>query len=158
MPHQHRIPESVARWSMSDARAEPYFITVSSDEEDEDDVQMLEFKKYTQQIIDVPAPKTVKKLSEAECPICFESIDNVTSTFCGHLFCLECLQKSISASAARGQTRREGGGLCPMCRKTLVFKDSVVLKLKKQTPYSPFKAPEPGRLAGSQEAESSAAM
>ena len=119
---------------MSDARAEPYFITVSSDEEDEDDVQMLEFKKYTQQIIDVPAPKTVKKLSEAECPICFESIDNVTSTFCGHLFCLECLQKSISASAARGQTRRKGGGLCPMCRKTLVFKDSVVLKLKKQTP------------------------
>lgn len=117
----------------------PYVITVSSDEDDEDEVQMLEFHKNTQSLIDAPAPKVVKKLSEAECPICFDSIENATTTSCGHLFCLNCLQRSISASAARGQTRRKGGGLCPMCRKTVLFKDTIVLKFKKQIPYAPFK-------------------
>lgn len=118
----------------------PYVITVSSDEgEEEDDVQMLEFHKQTQSLIDKPAPKIVKKLSEAECPICFDSIVSATTTSCGHLFCLECLQKSISASAARGQTRRaKGVGLCPMCRESVLFKDAIVLRLKKQIPYSPF--------------------
>lgn len=118
----------------------PYVITVSSDEgEEEDDVQMLEFHKQTQSLIDKPAPKIVKKLSEAECPICFDSIASATTTSCGHLFCLECLQKSISASAARGQTRRaKGVGLCPMCRESVLFKDAIVLRLKKQIPYSPF--------------------
>lgn len=118
----------------------PYVITVSSDEgEDEDDIQMLEFHKQTQSLIDKPAPKIVKKLSEAECPICFDSIASATTTSCGHLFCLECLQKSISASAARGQTRRaKGVGLCPMCRESVLFKDAIVLKLRKQVPYSPF--------------------
>lgn len=118
----------------------PYVITVSSDEnEDEDDVQMLEFHKQTQSLIEKPAPKVVKKLSEAECPICFDCIVDATTTSCGHVYCLECLQKSISSSAARGQTRRARGvGLCPMCRESVLFKDSIVLKLKKQIPYSPF--------------------
>lgn len=128
----------------------PYVITVSSDEDEdeEDEVQMLEFHKNTQSLIDEPAPKVVKKLSEAECPICFDSIENATTTSCGHLFCLNCLQRSISASAARGQTRRKGGGLCPMCRKTVLFKDTIVLKFKKQIPYNPFEQEEPQPNAG----------
>lgn len=118
----------------------PYVITVSSDEgEEEDDVQMLEFHQQTQKLINKPAPKVVKKLSEAECPICFDSIENTTITTCGHLFCLVCIQKSISSSAARGQTQAAKGiGLCPLCRDKVVFKDSVVLKLKKQITCTPF--------------------
>lgn len=110
--------------------AEPYVISISSDEED-DDVEVLEFRKLTQQLIALAPPKVVKKLAHAECPICFDEITNATSTPCGHVYCLECLQRSVSASSARGQTRgRKGVGLCPMCRKTVAFKDVIVLRLK----------------------------
>lgn len=112
--------------------AEPYIISISSDEDDADDeVEVLEFRKLTQQLIDEAPPKVVKKLSEAECPICFDSITTATTTLCGHVYCLNCLQRSVSASTARGQTRgRKGVGLCPMCRKTVAFKDAIVLRLK----------------------------
>lgn len=108
-----------------------YVINISSDEEEDDDVQVLEFRKQTQQLIDQPPPKVVKKLNETECPVCFDSVAVATSTTCGHVFCLECLQQSISASLARGQTRgKKGVGLCPMCRKSCAFKDAVVLRLR----------------------------
>lgn len=112
--------------------SEPYIISVLSDEEDaDDDVEVLEFRKLTQQLIEEAPPKIVKKLSEAECPICFDEITNATTTLCGHVYCLNCLQRSVSASTARGQTRgRKGVGLCPMCRKTVAFKDAIVLRLK----------------------------
>ncbi|SGZ50685.1 CIC11C00000003037 [Sungouiella intermedia] len=110
---------------------EPYVISISSDEEPDDDVEVLEFRKLTQQLIAKAPPKVVKKLAQAECPICFDEITNATATLCGHVYCLECLQRSLSASSARGQTRgRKGVGLCPMCRKTVAFKDAVVLRLK----------------------------
>lgn len=118
--------------------AEPYVISISSDEEADDDVEVLEFRKLTQQLIAQAPPKVVKKLSQAECPICFDEITNATATFCGHVFCLECLQRSVSASSARGQTRgRKGVGLCPMCRKTVAFKDAMVLRLKTGAPVQP---------------------
>lgn len=108
-----------------------YVISISSDDDDDDEVEVLEFNRHTQQLIEQPAPKVVKKLSDAECPICFDAITNATATFCGHVFCLECLQRSIASSSARGQTRgRKGVGLCPMCRKTVAFKDATVLRLK----------------------------
>lgn len=109
----------------------PYIINVSSEDEDDDDLQVLQFQSQTQELILQAPPKIVKKLSDAECPVCFDSISNATTTSCGHVYCLECLQKSISASSARGQTRgRKGVGLCPMCRKSVTFKDTVVLRLK----------------------------
>lgn len=108
-----------------------YVINVSSDDEEDDDVQVLEFRKQTQQLIDQPPPKVVKKLNEIECPVCFDRVSVATSSTCGHVFCLECLQQSISASLARGQTRgKKGVGLCPMCRKQAAFKDTVVLRLR----------------------------
>lgn len=110
----------------------PYIINISSDEEeDDDDIQILEFKRQTQQLIEQAPPKVVKKLNEAECPICFDTVKNATATLCGHVYCLECLQLSVSSSSARGQTRgRKGVGLCPLCRKTVAFKDGIVLRLK----------------------------
>lgn len=116
----------------------PYIISVSSDEEEDDDVQVLAFHEATQRLIDQAPPKVVKKLCEAECPICFDSITNATTTSCGHVYCLDCLQKSILASSARGQTRgKKGVGLCPMCRKSVTFKDTVVLRLRKGAKVAP---------------------
>ncbi|GEQ72245.1 hypothetical protein JCM33374_g5932 [Metschnikowia sp. JCM 33374] len=110
----------------------PYIINISSDEEEDDDLEVLEFHQATQKLIEQAPPKVVKKLCEAECPICFDTIKNATTTFCGHVYCLECLQKSVAASSARGQTKgKKGVGLCPMCRKTVAFKETVVLRLKK---------------------------
>lgn len=117
--------------------SQPYVISISSDEDD-DEVEVLEFNKHTQQLIEQPPPKVVKKLSDAECPICFDTITSATATFCGHVFCLECLQRSVASSSARGQTRgRKGVGLCPMCRKTVAFKDVTVLRLKTGTVVRP---------------------
>lgn len=108
-----------------------FVINIPSDEEDDDEVQVLEFRKRTQELINEAPPKVVKKLNEAECPICFDTVTNATTTFCGHVYCLECLQQSISASSAQGQTRgRRGVGLCPMCRKPAAFKDALVLRLR----------------------------
>lgn len=119
--------------------SQPYIISISSDEDDDgDDVQILDFQRKTQELILQPPPKTVKKLSDSECPICFDTIENATTTFCGHVYCLECLQRSLSSSSARGQTRgRKGVGLCPMCRKTVSFKDTVVLRLRTGAPVQP---------------------
>lgn len=136
--------------------SQPYIINISSDDDDDDDVEVLEFRKQTQQLIAQLPPKTVKKLSEAECPICFDSIANATSTFCGHVYCLECLQRSISSSLARGQTRgRKGVGLCPMCRKPVAFKDTIVLRLKTGRHVTPPAATEEQEGAGSDSGDES---
>ena len=132
-------------------------ITIDSDTDTDDDIEILEFRKITQDLIDNPQNqetntnnnnddngnkvsssttaadhKTVKKLADIQCPICFDNVDVATVTSCGHVFCLECIEMSISSSHARGTVRMpRGGGLCPLCRKVVSFKDTVVLKLKK---------------------------
>ncbi|KAI5968429.1 hypothetical protein KGF57_000123 [Candida theae] len=133
-------------------------ITIDSDtdsDDDDDDVEILEFRKITQDLLDNPQSqeasneidgneasasatkpdhKTVKRLGDIQCPICFDNIDVATVTSCGHVFCLECIEASISSSHARGQGRMpRGRGLCPMCRKVVSFKETIVLKLKKST-------------------------
>lgn len=116
-----------------------YIINIpSSDEEDDDDddaIKILEFRKETQHLLNHPqskeTPKIVKKLNDVECPICFDQVENATVTSCGHIFCLDCIQQSISSSSARGQTRgKKGTGLCPLCREKVTFKDTTLLRLK----------------------------
>ncbi|KAF3992556.1 hypothetical protein FT663_01421 [Candidozyma haemuli var. vulneris] len=120
-----------------------FVINISSEEEEDDEVQVLEFRKHTQDLINEAPPKVVKKLNEAECPICFDTVTNATTTFCGHVYCLECLQQSISASSAQGQTRgKRGVGLCPMCRKSTTFKDALVLRLRTGRKVEPPKDDE----------------
>ncbi|VVC89735.1 unnamed protein product [Leptidea sinapis] len=50
------------------------------------------------------------KLVKIKCPICFENFgkQSVSSTICGHVFCTNCLQKSILIRPA-----------CPTCRRSL---------------------------------------
>ncbi|CAI5758472.1 unnamed protein product [Candida verbasci] len=138
---------------------ERYVINLSSDEGeiDDNDIEIIEFRKLTQNLINNPqaketnnlndskeddttheddSEKVVKKLSDSQCPICFDEITNATITSCGHLFCLECIEQSISNSSARGQIRSNnnnsrGKGLCPLCRKQVSFKDTILLKMKK---------------------------
>ncbi|KAK6458679.1 uncharacterized protein RJT20DRAFT_7905 [Scheffersomyces xylosifermentans] len=117
-----------------------YVINISSDEEDVDDndLEIVEFRKQTQNLIDnpqqTPQNHTTKKLSDVQCPICFDDVTNAAATTCGHIFCLECIQQSISSSHARGQVRgKRGAGLCPLCRKKVNFKDTLVLRMKVST-------------------------
>lgn len=131
--------------------SEPYVINISSDDDDDDEVQVLEFHKQTQQLLSQAPPKVVKKLSEAECPICFDTLTEATATFCGHVYCLNCLQRSVSLSSARGQTSgRKGVGLCPLCRKTVAFKDGLVLRLRTGRKVEP---PSDPHLSGESEEE-----
>ncbi|KAI5953126.1 hypothetical protein KGF54_002497 [Candida jiufengensis] len=127
------------------------------DDDSDDEIQILEFRKITQDLLDNPqqqnsneststsnetqAPKVTKKLSESQCPICFDDIDNATVTSCGHIFCLNCIEQSISSSHARGNSSiPRGKGLCPLCRKMVSFKETIVLKLRKgETKFTDFK-------------------
>lgn len=110
--------------------------------DDDDDIEILEFRKITQDLLDNPEPQsqlppstsnhqTVKKLSDIQCPICFDDIENATTTSCGHIFCLNCIEQSLSSSRARTNSNvARGKGLCPLCRKVVSFKETIVLKLK----------------------------
>lgn len=116
-----------------------YVINISSEEEiDDNDVEVIEFRKQTQNLLDNPEQqpqsetnRVSKKLADVQCPICFDDLTNATITSCGHIFCLECILQSLSSSHARGQVSgRNGTGRCPMCRKNVTFKDTIVLRMK----------------------------
>lgn len=126
-----------------------YVINISSDEEeiDDNDVEIVEFRKLTADLMEHPqqsseSRRTTKKLADVQCPICFDEVTQATTTSCGHIFCLECIQQSIASSHARGQVRNSanggrgrgsqglGVGLCPLCRKKVIFKETIVLRMK----------------------------
>ena len=46
--------------------------------------------------------------ADEPCVICLETIENLTVTPCGHLFCRRCIVPCISAQQ-----------MCPTCRKTI---------------------------------------
>lgn len=118
-------------------------ISSSEDETEENDIEIIEVKESLKAFINNPDDLVIdniigkktnesKKFTDLECPICFDEMKKATVTSCGHLFCLECIMSSISNSYARGQVRgRHGIGLCPICRKKVSFKDTILLKLKK---------------------------
>lgn len=116
------------------------FIDISEDpsdrSSDDDDIQIIELNTATQNILAQGPPKqeATKSFNQLQCPICFDDVSQAMVTPCGHIFCLECIQKSISSSAARGQTGgRLGTGLCPLCRKLIHFKDTTLLRMKVST-------------------------
>lgn len=109
-----------------------YVIRISDDETSDNDIEILHFRKQTQDLLEKSnTPTIVKKLAEVQCPICFDDVTDAIATSCGHLFCLECILQSLSASRARGQSRGgRGTGLCPLCRKSVSLKETIILKMK----------------------------
>lgn len=45
---------------------------------------------------------------QIDCAVCSDSIKDITSTICGHIFCEECILEAIKSQ-----------GKCPLCRRTL---------------------------------------
>lgn len=108
-------------------------IDLSEEQISDDDIEIIELQNATQNILNQAPPPvdSSKKLNQLQCPICFDDIVKATVTLCGHVFCLECIQQSISSSTARGQTNGKlGVGLCPLCRKRVNFKETTLLRMK----------------------------
>ncbi|ORX99165.1 hypothetical protein K493DRAFT_1667 [Basidiobolus meristosporus CBS 931.73] len=55
-----------------------------------------------------------------KCSICLDNPQKLTTTFCGHLFCDECIHRCI-------KTPKKA---CPVCRKPLTQKKMRVLQLR----------------------------
>lgn len=128
------------------------YVDLSNESEvSEEDDDIIEIRRETNDLInnDDHQHHITKKLNDIQCPICFDQITRATATSCGHVFCLECIQQSISSSNARGQIRgRRGVGLCPLCRKRVTFKDTIVLRMKKSPKVEPPVISEPSNKSG----------
>lgn len=121
--------------------------TVFLSELSDDDIEIIELNTATQNLLENPQQTTnhdvTKRLNQIQCPICFDDVAKATVTSCGHVFCLECIQQSIASSSARGQIRGKlGVGLCPLCRKKVVFKETTVLRLKVVPNSRPLAPPD----------------
>ena len=68
-----------------------------------------------------PIPPEIQKANEAtglsdkgpesiKCTICLETVTNMTSTSCGHVFCGECIRNAVQVS-----------NQCPICRTKLTL-------------------------------------
>ncbi|CAK9437757.1 uncharacterized protein LODBEIA_P21350 [Lodderomyces beijingensis] len=109
----------------------PTLIELTSDEEDGE----IEITGFNQNENDsCSRHRVTKKLADIQCPICFDDVTVATTTSCGHIFCLECIEQSISSSRGRNRGHMlKGRGLCPLCRKEVGFKETTVMMLKKGT-------------------------
>ncbi|XP_047316073.1 E3 ubiquitin-protein ligase RNF4-like [Impatiens glandulifera] len=54
------------------------------------------------------------------CPVCMGTLENETSTKCGHIFCKKCIKSAIAAQ-----------GKCPTCRRKITMKDTIRVFLPK---------------------------
>jgi len=59
-----------------------------------------------------PSEKIPSSASTIECPICLGTVKRVTATICGHIYCFDCITKSIQSSKS-----------CPLCKKKLTLKN-----------------------------------
>lgn len=68
--------------------------------------------------------------SAFKCPICMDNLRFATVTKCGHMFCHKCIVDTLKWSATQQreerphQMRKTHPGHCPVCRSSLVIKDT----------------------------------
>ncbi|OOQ89443.1 C3HC4 type (RING finger) zinc finger containing protein [Penicillium brasilianum] len=80
-------------------------------------------------------------LTAYQCPVCMDSLEDATSTSCGHLFCHKCIVEYLqSIDEQRAEQGKQTKGTCPVCRKTITRNESsgprrslIPLKLKVTT-------------------------
>ncbi|OAA76412.1 Zinc finger, RING/FYVE/PHD-type [Akanthomyces lecanii RCEF 1005] len=64
------------------------------------------------------------KIGAFQCAICMDDVTGLTVTYCGHLFCADCLHHSLDVESTKGK--------CPMCRSKIDMKprESYTIKTK----------------------------
>ncbi|KAJ5370733.1 uncharacterized protein N7496_006825 [Penicillium cataractarum] len=84
------------------------------------------------------ADKAQSMLTAYQCPVCMDTLEDATSTSCGHLFCHKCIVEYLqSIDVQRAEQGKQTKGTCPVCRKTITRNESsgprrslIPLKLK----------------------------
>ncbi|ORX92144.1 hypothetical protein K493DRAFT_338971 [Basidiobolus meristosporus CBS 931.73] len=112
-----------------------YFPSSESDLDPEDgDLQPSEFNGFPETNTSLvtegaalPEPFSDGKPTEGgennmgiKCSICLDNPQKLTTTICGHLFCDECIHRSIKTPSKA----------CPVCRKPLTLKKMRILQLR----------------------------
>ncbi|KAK4204388.1 hypothetical protein QBC40DRAFT_97782 [Triangularia verruculosa] len=57
------------------------------------------------------------KLSRFQCVICMDDVTDLTVTYCGHLFCSECLHSALQITPHKR--------ICPICRQKIENKNAI---------------------------------
>lgn len=119
--------------SDSQGSSVPIDIELLSDEEEEselesdEDLEREEIEILSETKLDkaelIRREQQFKKLT---CPVCLDAPDVIVATQCGHLFCCECIIKSLASS----KTKSIHSGVCPVCRKNVRYKDLQLLSIK----------------------------
>ncbi|KAG4433167.1 hypothetical protein IFR05_011351 [Cadophora sp. M221] len=80
------------------------------DKQDYDERMAKEQAEMVKKQNQADATKSVK-LAEFQCIICMDNPTDLTVTYCGHLFCSECLHQALHAGDKK---------CCPVCRSNIV--------------------------------------
>ncbi|VEU23695.1 DEKNAAC104894 [Brettanomyces naardenensis] len=103
-----------------------------SDTEDDDEVIIIgsdgkaEKAKTTDDLLREKRVNNSSSLGNVSCPICMEPIAECVASPCGHFFCSDCIYKAMASSKVPGTAK----GRCALCRKVVLYKDLVWLKLR----------------------------
>ncbi|RDA85486.1 hypothetical protein CP532_0009 [Ophiocordyceps camponoti-leonardi (nom. inval.)] len=87
---------------------------VKADEDDLPTIDLTNVEAAVPEKPKEPENDQIVKMSTFQCSICLDDAKTVTVTHCGHLFCQECLHKSLHLNPSRG--------LCPVCRAKIDMK------------------------------------
>lgn len=97
---------------------------------DEIEVVDLVDKEEVPEEIRNQKPKEYIKLGSFQCVICMDDVADLTVTYCGHLFCAECLHSALNIDP----TKR----VCPICRQKIDNKPSNAKYTSKAKGYFPL--------------------
>ncbi|KAK4192034.1 hypothetical protein QBC35DRAFT_261257 [Podospora australis] len=79
-------------------------------------VDLVDKEEVPEEVCSKNKPKNYVKLGSFQCVICMDDVTDLTVTYCGHLFCAECLHNALNVDA----TKR----VCPICRQKIDNKPS----------------------------------
>lgn len=97
-----------------------------------DDIEVVDLvdKEEVPEEIRNQKPKEYIRLGSFQCVICMDDVADLTVTYCGHLFCAECLHSALNIDP----TKR----VCPICRQKIDNKPSNAKFTTKAKGYFPL--------------------